>query len=103
VRRADKKTFCAAPHGSSGLRFRLARYFFENRRRCHYAVAFLKTQQSHALRRAAGFANLAGMDANDFPLPGDDHHVRIFLHLQRGDDGAIAFGGLEIDDAFTAA
>lgn len=42
------------------------------------------------------------MDANDFPLLGDDHDVGIFADLEGG-DAAVAVGGLEVDDALAAA
>src|SRR5580700_1527868 len=67
------------------------------------AVTFFEAQEADALRRAAGFADFAGVDADYFALAGDDHHVGIFPNLQSCDDGAVAIGGLQVDDAFAAA
>src|ERR1700691_4753059 len=77
--------------------------FFQDGGGCGDAVAFFQAQQADALRGAAGFADFAGVYANDFALAGDDHHIGIFADLKRRDNGPIAVGGFQVDHAFAAA
>src|SRR5579871_3149512 len=77
--------------------------FFQNRGGRGDAVAFFEAEQADALGAAAGFADFAGVDADDFAVAGDNHHVGVFADLQSGDDGAVAVGGFQVDDAFAAA
>src|SRR5712692_3782555 len=66
-------------------------------------ILLVQSEQAHALRRAAGFADFVGVDADNLPVLGDDHHVGLFGHLERRDHGAVTVGGLQVDDALAAA
>src|SRR5580704_9783791 len=68
-----------------------------------YGVIAVEAEQADALRGTAGFADFVGVDADDLAVFGDDHYVRLFGDLKRGDDGAVAVGGLHVDDALAAA
>src|SRR5580704_3827868 len=78
-------------------------FFFEDCGGGSDAIAFFEAQQADALRRAARFANLAGVHADHLALVCDDHHVGILADLHGRDDRAVAVGGLQIDDALAAA
>src|SRR5579863_3838757 len=56
--------------------------FFEDGGGSSDAVAFVKSQETNALRGAARFANFARVHADHFALMRDDHHVGIFAHLR---------------------
>src|SRR2546426_1418344 len=69
---------------------------------CH-AVAGLDLQQAHALGGAAGFADGAGVHADDLAVLADQHDFGVFRHLGDAHDFAVARGGLDIDHAGAAA
>src|SRR5882762_10272785 len=68
-----------------------------------YGIVVVQAQQADALGRAAGLANFVGVDADDFAVVGDDHHVGLFGDLQSGDYRAVTIGGLHVDNALAAA
>src|SRR5712692_6663823 len=77
--------------------------FVRNHRCRRDAVALFEPHQPHALRRAAGLANLGGFGAEDLAILGDDDDVARFLDAQDGDDFAVALRRLHVDNAFAAA
>src|SRR5208282_3149722 len=85
------------------LRGRGSFLFFEDCGGSGDAIAFFEAQQADALRRAARFANLAGVNADYFALVGDDHYVGILADLHGRDDRAVAVCGFQVDDALAAA
>src|SRR3984957_10392521 len=68
-----------------------------------YGVIAVEAEQADALGGAASFADFVGVDADDFAMFGDDHDVGLLGDLKSGDDGAVAVGGLHVDDALAAA
>src|SRR5262245_19961950 len=66
-------------------------------------VVFIQAEQANPLRGAARFTYFVGVDADHLAVLGDDHDVGLLGDLQRGNNRAVAFGGLHVDDPFAAA
>ena len=66
-------------------------------------VALIQTDQRDALRRATHHANLGDAGAYQRAALGNQHDLIVFLDQLRGDDFAVALGGLDGDHAFGAA
>ena len=66
-------------------------------------VAVIQTDQRDALRRATHHANLGDSGAYQRAALGNQHDLIVFLDQLRGDDFAVALGGLDGDHAFGAA
>src|ERR1700674_565575 len=94
-----------APYSLSGIAdlFLLFLVFFLQDRGGGDGIVFVEPQQTHALRRAAGLADFVRVNADHFAVVRDDHHVRFFGNLQRGDDVTVTVRGLHVDDALAAA
>src|SRR5882762_5188134 len=65
-------------------------------------IVFFQPQQANALRGATGLANFVRVNADDFAVVRDNHHIGLFRHLQRGNDVPIAVRGFHVYDAFAA-
>src|SRR5690242_21247235 len=60
-------------------------------------------EHDHALRRAAGDANVLDRTADQLALVGDQHDLVAVLHGERRDQLAVAVVDAHRDDAFAAA
>src|SRR5437588_10112444 len=80
-----------------GLRLRV------EQRGARHLVAAVGLNEPHALGASSGLANLAGLDAYELAVLGDDHHLGLFVDGEDGDDLAGLLRRLHVDDALAAA
>ena len=69
----------------------------------HERIVFLQVHDPHALRVAAGEADLGRADALDLAASGHHQHFVLVVDADRGHDRAVALGGLDVAHAQAAA